>query len=93
MNYARPDALVSTDWLAARLDAPDVRIVDASVARLALPRAGSRQRDVHGLDRVQARRMDKLYQPCLRLGVSALSQILLSRWGQPLGTKSAADET
>src|SRR5262245_49124033 len=30
MEYARPDALVSTDWLAARLDAPDVRVVDGS---------------------------------------------------------------
>ena len=30
MTYARPDALVSTDWLASHLDAPDVRIVDAS---------------------------------------------------------------
>ena len=30
MDYARPDALVSTEWLAARLDAPDVRIVDGS---------------------------------------------------------------
>ncbi len=30
MDYARPDALVSTDWLAARLDAPDMRLVDGS---------------------------------------------------------------
>jgi thiosulfate/3-mercaptopyruvate sulfurtransferase len=30
MDYARPDALVSTDWLANRLDAPDIRIVDGS---------------------------------------------------------------
>ena len=30
MEYARPDALVSTDWVAARLDAPDLRIVDGS---------------------------------------------------------------
>ena len=30
MAYARPDALVSTEWLAERLNAPDVRIVDAS---------------------------------------------------------------
>jgi len=30
MTYARPDALVSTEWLAEHLDAPDVRIVDAS---------------------------------------------------------------
>src|SRR5206468_5759404 len=30
MDYARPDALVSTEWLAKRLDAPDIRIVDGS---------------------------------------------------------------
>lgn len=30
MGYANPDALVSTAWLAERLSAPDVRIVDAS---------------------------------------------------------------
>ena len=30
MDYARPDALVSTDWLANRLDAPDIRLVDGS---------------------------------------------------------------
>ena len=30
MDYARPDALVSTAWLASRLDAPDVRVVDGS---------------------------------------------------------------
>lgn len=30
MNYARPDALVSTEWLADHLDAPDIRIVDGS---------------------------------------------------------------
>lgn len=30
MTYAEPSALVSTDWLAAHLDAPDVRVVDAS---------------------------------------------------------------
>lgn len=30
MEYANPDALVSTEWLEAHLDAPDVRIVDAS---------------------------------------------------------------
>ena len=28
--YARPDALVSTEWLAGKLTAPDVRIVDGS---------------------------------------------------------------
>ena len=30
MTYARPDALVSTEWLAAHLSSPDVRIVDGS---------------------------------------------------------------
>jgi thiosulfate/3-mercaptopyruvate sulfurtransferase len=30
MTYARPDALVGTEWLASHLTAPDVRIVDAS---------------------------------------------------------------
>jgi thiosulfate/3-mercaptopyruvate sulfurtransferase len=30
MDYAHPQSLVSTAWLAAHLDAPDVRIVDAS---------------------------------------------------------------
>ena len=30
MPYAKPDALVSTAWLADHLDAPDVRVVDAS---------------------------------------------------------------
>jgi len=30
MSYARPDALVSTEWLVAHLDAPDVRVVDGS---------------------------------------------------------------
>jgi thiosulfate/3-mercaptopyruvate sulfurtransferase len=29
-DYANPDALVSTAWLAERLNAPDVRVVDAS---------------------------------------------------------------
>lgn len=30
MNYANPEALVSTEWLAEHLNAPDVRIVDAT---------------------------------------------------------------
>lgn len=30
MPYANPDSLVSTEWLATHLDAPDVRVVDAS---------------------------------------------------------------
>ncbi len=30
MTYANPDALVSTEWLAAHLEAPDVRVVDGS---------------------------------------------------------------
>jgi thiosulfate/3-mercaptopyruvate sulfurtransferase len=30
MPYANPDALVSTEWLAAHLGAPDIRVVDGS---------------------------------------------------------------
>jgi thiosulfate/3-mercaptopyruvate sulfurtransferase len=30
MNYKRPEALAETDWLAQHLQAPDVRVVDAS---------------------------------------------------------------
>src|SRR5690242_7321874 len=30
MPYANPDALVSTEWLADHLDAPDLRIVDGT---------------------------------------------------------------
>jgi len=30
MDYVNPDALVSTDWLAEHIDAPDVRVVDAT---------------------------------------------------------------
>lgn len=30
MSYKHPEALVETDWLAQHLDAPDVRVVDAS---------------------------------------------------------------
>src|SRR5579875_3192551 len=30
MPYARPESLVSTEWLASHLDAPDVRVVDGS---------------------------------------------------------------
>ncbi len=30
MNYVNPDALVSTEWLAEHMNAPDVRIVDAT---------------------------------------------------------------
>jgi thiosulfate/3-mercaptopyruvate sulfurtransferase len=30
MSYIKPEALVTTDWLADHLEAPDVRIVDAS---------------------------------------------------------------
>jgi thiosulfate/3-mercaptopyruvate sulfurtransferase len=37
MSYANPDALVDTDWLAAHLKAPDVRVVDGSMY---LPNAG-----------------------------------------------------
>lgn len=37
MTTANPDALVSTDWLAEHLNAPDVRVVDATAV---LPGAG-----------------------------------------------------
>jgi thiosulfate/3-mercaptopyruvate sulfurtransferase len=30
MTYANPDSLVSTEWLAQRLDVPDIRIVDGT---------------------------------------------------------------
>lgn len=30
MDYVNPDALVSTEWLAEHLDAPDVRVIDAT---------------------------------------------------------------
>ena len=30
MTYAHPESLVSTEWLAQHLDAPDLRVVDAS---------------------------------------------------------------
>src|SRR5215470_17254455 len=30
MTYAHPESLVSTEWLARHLDAPDLRVVDAS---------------------------------------------------------------
>lgn len=30
MSYVNPEALVSTEWLAAHIDAPDVHVVDAS---------------------------------------------------------------
>ena len=38
MPYANPDSLVSTEWLAAHLEAPDVRVVDGSFT---LPRSTS----------------------------------------------------
>ena len=30
LSYARPELLITTDWLAAHLDDPSVRIVDTS---------------------------------------------------------------
>lgn len=38
MSYVNPDALVSTAWLAERLGAPDIRIVDASHYLPTVPR-------------------------------------------------------
>ncbi len=40
MSYKNPDALVSTDWLADHLTAPDVRLVDASWHMPAANRSG-----------------------------------------------------
>jgi len=51
MPYARPDALVSTDWLAAHMNAPDVRIVDGSFflpAQKRDPRAEYAQKHIPG---------------------------------------------
>ncbi len=51
MPYTRPDALVSTEWLAAHLDAPDVRVVDGSFylpAQNRDPRAEYAQRHIPG---------------------------------------------
>jgi len=42
MTYAKPDALVSTQWLADHLSAPDVRVVDATWA---MPGSGIVPRD------------------------------------------------
>jgi len=48
MNYANPDALVSTEWLAEHLNAPDVRIVDASSFLPTIDRnAKAEYRDCH----------------------------------------------
>src|SRR5690606_24575412 len=40
MSYAKPDALVSTQWLAEHLDDPTVRIVDASYYLPAMKKSG-----------------------------------------------------
>ena len=40
MSYAKPDALVSTQWLAAHLDDPAVRIIDASYYLPAMKKSG-----------------------------------------------------
>lgn len=48
MSYAHPEALVSTAWLADHLQAPDVRIVDASYFLPGVPRnAKAEYRDCH----------------------------------------------
>jgi len=41
MPYANPDALVSTEWLAAHLSAPDLRVIDATWYH---PRTGKKAR-------------------------------------------------
>ena len=43
MSYANPAALVSTDWLADHLSAPDVRVVDASWYLPAMERDAKRE--------------------------------------------------
>lgn len=43
MSYANPDALVSTEWLAEHLRAPDLRVVDASWYLPALKRDPKRE--------------------------------------------------
>ncbi len=48
MSYANPDALVSTEWLAGHLNAPDIRIVDATSFLPGVPRnAKAEYRDCH----------------------------------------------
>ncbi|WP_404385733.1 3-mercaptopyruvate sulfurtransferase [Caenispirillum salinarum] len=48
MTDANPDALVSTDWLRQRIDAPDVRVVDASSFLPTTPRdAKAEYRECH----------------------------------------------
>lgn len=48
MTYVNPDALVSTEWLAEHLGAPDVRIVDASSFLPTIDRnAKAEYRDCH----------------------------------------------
>ena len=48
MTYTNPQALVSTEWLADHLGAPDVRIVDASYFLPGVPRnAKAEYRDCH----------------------------------------------
>ncbi len=48
MTYANPDDLVSTEWLAERLNAPDIRIVDATSFLPGVPRnARAEYRDCH----------------------------------------------
>lgn len=43
MNYVNPEALVSTEWLAEHLKAPDLRIVDASWYLPAMNRNGKQE--------------------------------------------------
>jgi thiosulfate/3-mercaptopyruvate sulfurtransferase len=48
MNYVNPDALVSTEWLAEHLKAPDLRVVDASWYLPTMSRDGKMEyRDAH----------------------------------------------
>lgn len=45
MNFTNPDSLVSTDWLQKHLNAPDVRIIDATFH---LPNSERDAREEHG---------------------------------------------
>lgn len=49
MTYANPDALVSTQWLADHLKAPDVRVVDATWFH---PSTGRKGRDAYDAEHI-----------------------------------------
>lgn len=49
MSYVHPEALVSTEWLAAHLQAPDVRVVDATWF---MPGQGKHGRDAYDTEHI-----------------------------------------